>query len=94
MTCSIGDPKSPAVFIGSDNVQWSVLRNGPNNINDTPCAPGISFTYAMLSEVAFNGGLIPTIIPGNEFVLELGRECPAFDQVASRGRRIFVCQVL
>ena len=80
MTCSIGDPKSPAVFIGSGNVQWPAQRNGPIKINDTPCTPGISFTDAMLSEVAYNGGLTPTMIPGNEFVLELGHECPALDQ--------------
>src|SRR5690606_20322029 len=59
MTCSIGNPGSPATLPGSGNVQWPMLRNGPSANPDNPCTPDILFADAGLGPLQDNGGPTP-----------------------------------
>lgn len=54
------------------NVQWPDTTTG--------CAPGVIFADPMLGTLAQNGGLTSTILPQAQTVVDIGADCPRFDQ--------------
>ncbi len=81
MTCSVGSPGTPVALQGNGNVQWPMIRNGPNNQQDNECTVGILFSDSMLSPLADNGGPTPSLMPPDgSSAIGIGTNCPATDQ--------------
>lgn len=60
---------------GTHDLQW------PMGSTDSPCAPGITFTDAMLGPLANHGGPTDTVVPGAAAaVIQTGTSCPPTDQ--------------
>jgi hypothetical protein len=65
------DTSCDTTFGGDHNLQWP---------SDDACAGGTTFADPALGEIADNGGMTPTLLPGSGAVAGIGADCPTTDQ--------------